>query len=85
MRFTAALAVLGLLWGWGIGQLPELLPGVTLREAAPTEVVLQATSIALGVGAVLLVPSLWLLYATSQRGAPPSSRPGPDTDRNPVR
>jgi cytochrome d ubiquinol oxidase subunit II len=31
--------------------------------------VLSAVLVALGVGAVVLVPSLWLLYATFQRGA----------------
>ncbi|MDR8414483.1 cytochrome d ubiquinol oxidase subunit II [Nonomuraea sp. 3-1Str] len=68
VRITGALAVVGLLWGWGVGQYPVLLPGVTLREAAATGTVLAASLGALAVGAVLLVPSLWWLYATFQRG-----------------
>ncbi|RCW46304.1 cytochrome bd-I ubiquinol oxidase subunit 2 apoprotein [Halopolyspora algeriensis] len=68
VRLTAALAVTGLLWGWGVGQYPYLLPGVTLEEAAATEAVLGATLVSLAVGAVLLIPSLWWLYATFQRG-----------------
>ena len=39
VRVTAALAVVGLLWGWGIGQYPVLLPGVTLADAAATDAV----------------------------------------------
>lgn len=71
VRVTAALAVTGLLWGWGVGQYPELLPGVTVREAAATGSVLAATLGALAVGAVLLLPSLWWLYATFQRDRTP--------------
>lgn len=67
VRLTAALAVTGLLWGWGIGQHPVLLPGVSLDEAAATDAVLGASLGALGVGAMLLLPSLWWLYATFQR------------------
>lgn len=70
VRLTAALAVVGLLWGWGLGQYPYLLPGVTLDDAAATDAVLAATLSALAVGAVLLLPSLWWLYATFQRDRP---------------
>ncbi len=66
-RPAAALAVAGLLWGWGLGQHPELLPGLTIDEAAATDAVLSATLGALAVGALLLVPSLWWLYQTFQR------------------
>jgi cytochrome bd ubiquinol oxidase subunit II len=68
VRLTAAGAVTGLLWGWGLGQYPELLPGVSIADAAATDAVLAASLGALGVGALLLVPSLWWLYATFQRG-----------------
>ncbi|MGK5553301.1 cytochrome d ubiquinol oxidase subunit II [Actinomadura kijaniata] len=67
VRVTAALAVTGLLWGWGLGQYPRLLPGVDVDDAAATDAVLGASLAALAVGAVLLVPSLWWLYATFQR------------------
>jgi cytochrome bd ubiquinol oxidase subunit II len=66
-RPAAALAVASLLWGWGLGQYPELLPGLTVDEAAATDAVLSATLSALAVGALLLVPSLWWLYQTFQR------------------
>ncbi|WP_245681644.1 cytochrome d ubiquinol oxidase subunit II [Actinomadura kijaniata] len=67
VRVTAALAVTGLLWGWGLGQYPRLLPGVDIDDAAATDAVLGASLAALAVGAVLLLPSLWWLYATFQR------------------
>jgi cytochrome d ubiquinol oxidase subunit II len=67
VRVTAALAVTGLLWAWAVGQYPELLPGVTVDDAAATDQVLAASLIALGAGAVLLIPSLWWLYTTFQR------------------
>jgi cytochrome d ubiquinol oxidase subunit II len=67
VRITAALAVTGLLWGWGVAQFPRLLPGVDLDDAAATDAVLAASLGSLAVGAVLLVPSLWWLYATFQR------------------
>ncbi|GAA3585518.1 cytochrome d ubiquinol oxidase subunit II [Nonomuraea rosea] len=70
VRLTAALAVTGLLWGWGVGQYPSLLPGVPLADAAATDTVLAATLGSLAVGAVLLLPSLWWLYATFQRERP---------------
>jgi cytochrome bd ubiquinol oxidase subunit II len=67
VRVTAPLAVTGLLWGWGLGQYPRLLPGVDVDEAAATATVLVATLGALGVGALLLLPSLWWLYSMSQK------------------
>jgi cytochrome d ubiquinol oxidase subunit II len=67
VRLTAALAVTSVLWAWGLGQFPYLLPGVTAADAASTDAVLIASLTALGIGAVLLIPSLWLLYATFQR------------------
>ncbi|NRQ40799.1 cytochrome d ubiquinol oxidase subunit II, partial [Nonomuraea sp. NN258] len=70
VRVTAALAVAGLLWGWGVGQYPELLPGVGIGQAAATDSVLAASLGSLAVGALLLVPSLWWLYATFQRDDP---------------
>ncbi|MEU6527319.1 cytochrome d ubiquinol oxidase subunit II [Streptomyces sp. NPDC046924] len=69
-RAAAALAVAAILWAWGAAQYPALLVGsTTVTEAAASASVLSAVLGALGVGAVVLVPSLWLLYATFQRGA----------------
>ncbi|MET8244496.1 cytochrome d ubiquinol oxidase subunit II [Streptomyces sp. NPDC005202] len=76
-RAAAALAVAAILWAWGAAQYPAMLVGgTTVTQAAATGSVLSAILVALGVGAVVLVPSLWLLYATFQRGTPeqPPSR-----------
>jgi cytochrome d ubiquinol oxidase subunit II len=67
VRISAALAVTGLLWAWAVGQYPTLLPGLTVDQASATTRVLAASLIALGLGAVLLIPSLWWLYTTFQR------------------
>ncbi|PWI08016.1 cytochrome D ubiquinol oxidase subunit II [Streptomyces sp. NWU339] len=69
-RAAAALAVAAILWAWGAAQYPALLVGsTTVTEAAASASVLSAVLVTLGVGAVVLVPSLWLLYSTFQRGA----------------
>ncbi|MQA97046.1 MAG: cytochrome d ubiquinol oxidase subunit II [Streptosporangiales bacterium] len=78
-RASAALTVLGLLWGWGLGQYPWLLPGVTLDQAAATRPVLAATLGALAVGALITLPSLWYLYATFQRPTPSADQDRPHT------
>lgn len=70
-RVTAALAVAAVLWAWALAQYPHLLePGLTIAAAAARPEVLVATLISLGVGAVILVPSLAWLYVLFQR--PPS-------------
>jgi hypothetical protein len=67
VRVSAALAVTALLWSWGIGQYPYLLPGLALAEASATENVLIANSVAVAIAGVLVIPSLWWLYAIFQR------------------
>jgi cytochrome d ubiquinol oxidase subunit II len=68
-RAAAAAAVAAILWAWGAAQYPALLVGSTkVSEAAANASVLSAVLWVLGLGAVVLVPSLWLLYATFQRG-----------------
>jgi cytochrome d ubiquinol oxidase subunit II len=74
VRLTAALAVACLLWGWAVAQYPQLLgPGVTVATAAASPAVLGATLVALGAGAVLLVPSMLWLYVLVQ--GPDARRP----------
>ncbi len=74
VRVTAALAVATVLWGWGAAQYPHLLsgsPGLTVAQAAAGQATLQATTISVVVGIVLLVPSLawlFLLFQREQRG-----------------
>ena len=76
VRITAALAVGTLLWGWAVGQYPYLLePQVTIAEGAAAPSALSATLTVLGVGALVLAPSLWWLFSLFQRPTPGS---GPD-------
>ncbi|WP_433263407.1 cytochrome d ubiquinol oxidase subunit II [Actinosynnema sp. CS-041913] len=68
VRLTAALAVAGVLWAWGVAQYPVLLPGLTVDAAATDDGVLRPVLWVLGAGAVVLVPSLLYLYSLFQRG-----------------
>lgn len=81
VRITASLAVIGLLGGWASAQWPVLLPGLSVTEAAATGPVLTAVLWALGIGAVLVIPSLIALYAVFQRAPtkPSATGPGPTT------
>jgi cytochrome d ubiquinol oxidase subunit II len=72
-RLASALAVTTILVGWAVAQYPYILvPRVTIEEAATGRATLQAMLVALGAGAVFLVPSLVYLYRLFQ-----SSRPEP--------
>jgi cytochrome bd ubiquinol oxidase subunit II len=67
-RVTAALAVAAVVVGWAAGQAPRLLPGLTVVQAAASRSTLVALIIAVGCGAVVLVPSLALLFTLYLRG-----------------
>jgi cytochrome d ubiquinol oxidase subunit II len=67
-RVSAALAVAAVIAGWAAAQSPELLPGLTVAEAAAGRSTLIATIVAVAVGAVVLVPSLAVLYSLVLRG-----------------
>ena len=66
VRLTAALAVTAVIWGWGAAQYPVLLPGLSAEQAAGDPEVLRASLWALGVGGLVLVPSLLWLFAIFQ-------------------
>jgi cytochrome d ubiquinol oxidase subunit II len=67
-RVTAATAVAAVIAGWGLAQRPQFLPGLTIQQAAAGRSVLIATIVALGLGALILLPSLGLLYSLLLRG-----------------
>ncbi len=67
-RVTAALAVAAVVVGWAAGQAPRLLPGLTVVQAAAGRSTLVALIVAVGCGALVLVPSLGLLYTLFLRG-----------------
>ena len=67
-RASAALAVAAIIAGWGIAHRPDLLPGLTIEEAAAGRPTLWALLISIAAGLVILVPSLALLYGLVLRG-----------------
>jgi cytochrome d ubiquinol oxidase subunit II len=67
-RATAALAVAAIIAGWALAQQPVLLPGLTVAQAASPESTMVAVVIAVLAGAVILFPSLALLFGLVLRG-----------------
>jgi cytochrome d ubiquinol oxidase subunit II len=67
-RLSAALAVVAVVAGWAAAQAPRMLPGMTVGQAAAGRSTLIALTIAVAGGAVVLVPSLILLYTLFLRG-----------------
>ncbi|HEY4812924.1 MAG TPA: cytochrome d ubiquinol oxidase subunit II [Solirubrobacteraceae bacterium] len=67
-RYSAALAVAAVVAGWALAQNPVLLPGLTVREAAAPHDTLVVVIVAVLGGAVILFPSLALLFRLVLRG-----------------
>jgi cytochrome d ubiquinol oxidase subunit II len=68
LRPLAAGAVIAVIWGWGVAQFPYLLPtSLRIDQAAAPGPTLVTVFIVFGVAAVLVLPSLALLYTLSQR------------------
>ena len=67
-RLSAALAVAAIVAGWAVAQQPRLLPGLTVTQAAAGRSTLIAVIVSISLGAVVLVPSLVLLFGLSLKG-----------------
>lgn len=68
-RYSAALAVAAVVAGWALAQQPLLLPPeLTVSEAAAGHDTLVAVVVAVAAGAVVLAPSLALLFSLTLRG-----------------
>jgi len=68
-RFAAALAVGAMTVGWALAQDPYVLPGqLTVEQAAASDTTLTALVVSVGLGMLVLVPSLWWLYRLVLRG-----------------
>jgi cytochrome d ubiquinol oxidase subunit II len=82
-RYTAAAAVAAIVAGWALAQQPRFLPGLTIEQAAAPHDVLVTTVVAVVGGAIILFPSLVLLFRLTLGGrlghvhehAAPSSGP----------
>ncbi|HEY8415228.1 MAG TPA: cytochrome d ubiquinol oxidase subunit II [Thermaerobacter sp.] len=76
-RLAAVAEVAVLLWGWALGQWPYLIyPDVTVFNAAAPDPILLFTLRALPVGLLILLPSLWLLFAVFKGDNPAAGRRG---------
>jgi cytochrome bd ubiquinol oxidase subunit II len=68
-RLSAAAAVAAMTVGWALAQDPYLLPPeLKLDDAAASDATLTALVISVGLGMIVLVPSLWWLYRLVLRG-----------------
>jgi cytochrome d ubiquinol oxidase subunit II len=75
-RYTAALAVAAIIAGWALAQQPTLLPGLTIEEAAAPHDTQVAVIVAVLGGAMILFPSLALLFRLLLGGALDHGPPG---------
>jgi len=74
-RLAAAAEVATLLSGWALAQYPYLVvPDLTYAESAASPAMLRATLIVFAAGSLVLIPSLWLLFAVFKR-QPPAAAP----------
>jgi cytochrome d ubiquinol oxidase subunit II len=68
LRPLAAGAVVAVIWGWGIAQFPYLLPtSLRIDQAAAPDPTMTILFIVFAAAAVLVLPSLGLLYTLTQR------------------
>ena len=64
----SGFAIAAIIAGWGLAQNPTFLPGLTVEEAAADEATLKAMAISVGIGMLILIPSLWLLFRLQLSG-----------------
>lgn len=68
IRPLAAIAVVAVVWGWGIAQHPYLLPqSLTIEQAAGAGEALTALIVVFAFAVAIVGPALLLLYRLSQR------------------
>jgi cytochrome d ubiquinol oxidase subunit II len=67
-RVAGALATAAVVAGWGLAQSPEILPGLTIDEAAAPDNVIIALLFAIAIGLLVLIPSMVLLYGLVLEG-----------------
>jgi cytochrome bd ubiquinol oxidase subunit II len=68
LRPLAAGAVVAVIWGWGVAQFPYLIPtSLKIAQSAAPPDTLSGVIVVFIVAAILVLPSLGLLYWLSQR------------------
>jgi cytochrome d ubiquinol oxidase subunit II len=71
-RVLAAGAVASIIWAWGVAQWPYILPtSLKVSAAAAPSATLATVLVVFGVAAVVIVPSLAMLYVLDQRSLLP--------------
>jgi len=77
-RIAAAVQVSLIFWGWPLAQYPFLVPpDLSVENTAAPDTTLRLILIALAVGGVVLLPSLWYLFQVFKTvPADPGARPG---------
>ena len=67
-RLLAIGAVVAVVWGWGVAQYPDILPGaLSLADAAAPAAALDALLVVFILAGLLIIPSLVLLFTLDQR------------------
>jgi cytochrome d ubiquinol oxidase subunit II len=78
-RVAVGAQVALIVWGWALAQYPYLIPpDLTIQGAAAPETTLRLILIALGLGAVVLLPSLAYLFRVFKAGPSHSVRRLPE-------
>ncbi len=68
IRPLAGATAVSVIWGWGVAQFPYLLPtSLKINEAAAPDPTLTTVLVVFLAAAVIVLPSLALLYTLSQR------------------
>jgi cytochrome d ubiquinol oxidase subunit II len=67
-RYSAAVAVAGIIAGWALARWPTILPGLTVHQAAAGHDTLVWVIVCVLGGAVILFPSLALLFRLALSG-----------------
>jgi cytochrome d ubiquinol oxidase subunit II len=68
-RLLSIGAVATVIWAWGVGQWPYLLPeSLTVADAAAPSGTLTTVIVVFAVAAVVIIPAFALLYVLDQRG-----------------
>ena len=71
-RLAAVGAVAGIVWAWGVAQWPYVLPtSLKVSAAAAPSATLATLLVVFGVAAVVIVPSIALLFTLDQRSLLP--------------
>ncbi|MEO8289068.1 MAG: cytochrome d ubiquinol oxidase subunit II [Chloroflexota bacterium] len=76
-RVTAVAEVIMLLWGWAFAQWPYVIyPDLTLEASAAPDATLGFLLATAPIGALLLIPSLWLLFSVFKGRNPEAGEAG---------